>query len=75
MINKANNQPVAADSITLEGANGEAEYFEVAEGTKIRPKQGLHAGTYTEAVRIAYNGDAESEVTCKCSVTIKKPTC
>ena len=26
----------------------------------------------TEAVRIAYNGDAESEVTCKCSVTIKK---
>lgn len=34
MINKANNQPVAADSITLEGANGEAEYFEVAEGTK-----------------------------------------
>lgn len=72
LINKANNQPVAADSITLEGANGEAEYFEVAEGTKIRPKQGLHAGTYTEAVRIAYNGDAESEVTCKCSVTIKK---
>jgi len=44
LINKANNQPVAADSITLEGANGEAEYFEVAEGTKIRPKQGLHAG-------------------------------
>jgi len=72
LINKANNQPVAADSITLEGANGKAEYFEVADGTKIRPKQGLHAGTYTEVVRIAYNGDAESEVTCKCSVTIKK---
>lgn len=72
LINKANNQPVAADSISLEGADGQAQYFEVVDGTKIQPKKGLHVGTYTEAIRVVYNGEAESEITCKCSVTVKK---
>ncbi len=72
LTNKNNNQPVAVDSISIEGINGAAQYFEVVDGTKVRPKQGLHVGTYTEVVRISYNGEAESEVTCQCSVTVKK---
>lgn len=72
LMDKNNNQPVAVDSISIEGINGPAQYFEVVDGTKVRPKQGLHVGPYTEVVRISYNGEAESEVTCQCSVTIKK---
>lgn len=72
MTNKADGQLVAADSLELELAEGTDSNFEVVDGNKVRPKQGLHAGSYTEVVRIYYNGEAESTTTCKCSVTVDK---
>ncbi len=72
MINKADGQPVAADSLELELAEGADSSFEIVDGTKVRPRQGLHVGSYTEAIRIYYNGEAESTTTCKCKVTVKK---
>lgn len=72
MINKADGQPVAPDSLELELAAGADSSFEIVDGTKVRPRQGLHAGSYTEAIRIYYNGEAESTTTCKCKVTVKK---
>lgn len=72
MTNKADGQPVAVDSLELELADGTDADFEIVDGIKIRPKQGLHVGTYTAKVRIYYNGEAESTTTCKCSVTVKQ---
>lgn len=71
MRNKADNQPVTADSLELELAEGAKSSFEIVDGTKVRPKQKLHVGTYTEVVRIYYNGEAESTTVCRCTVTIK----
>lgn len=72
MRNKADSQPVAADSLELELAEGAKSSFEIVDGTKVRPKQGLHVGTYTEVVRIYYNGEAESTTVCRCTVTVKQ---
>lgn len=72
LTNKADGQPVAVDSLELELAEGTDADFEIVDGTKIRPKQGLHVGTYTAKLRIYYNGEAESTTTCKCTVTVKQ---
>lgn len=72
MRNKADGQPVVADSLELELAEGKQSSFEIVDGTKVRPKQGLHVGTYTETVRIYYNGEAESTTVCRCTLDVKK---
>lgn len=73
MRNKADGKPVVADSIELELAEGAESSFELVDDkTKVRPKQGLHVGTYTEAVRIYYNGEAESTTVCRCTLTVEK---
>lgn len=71
MTNKADGKPVVVDGLELELAEGAESFFEIVDGTKVRPKQRLHVGTYTGAVRIYYNGEAESTTLCRCTVTVQ----
>lgn len=71
MTNKEDGKPVVVDGLELELEERAENFFEIVDGTKIRPKQRLHVGTYTGAVRIYYNGEAESTTVCKCTVTVQ----
>lgn len=71
MTNKADGKPVVVDGLELELEERAENFFEIVDGTKIRPKQRLHVGTYTGAVRIYYNGEAESTTVCNCTVTVQ----
>lgn len=71
MTNEADGKPVVVDGIELELEERAENFFEIVDGTKIRPKQRLHVGTYTGAVRIYYNGEAESTTVCNCKVTVQ----
>lgn len=72
MTNKADGKPVVVDGLELELEERAENFFEIVDGTKIRPKQRLHVGTYTGAVRIYYNGEAESTTVCNCTVTVQQ---
>lgn len=71
MTNKEDGKPVVVDGLELELEERAENFFEIVDGTKIRPKQRLHVGTYTGAVRIYYNGEAESTTVCNCTVTVQ----
>lgn len=71
MTNKADGKPVVVDDLEFELEERAENFFEIVDGTKIRPKQRLHVGTYTGAVRIYYNGEAESTTVCNCTVTVQ----
>lgn len=66
---KGTQDKVSVDSIEIEAGDA----FEIVPKTNtVRPKQGLHTGTYEAVLRIYYNGEQESTTTCRCYVTVKQ---
>lgn len=60
---------VPVDSIKIETGD---DFEVVPDSNMIRPKQGLHTGTYSAVVRVYYNGENKATTTCRCTVTVKK---
>lgn len=68
---KDTQEKVNVDLVEIEAGDA----FEIVKGSnKIRPKSGLHAGTYEAVLRIYYNGEEEATSTCRCAVTVKPAT-
>lgn len=59
---------VSVNSVEIEAGDA----FEVVRGSNtVKPKNGLHAGTYEAVLRIYYNGEEEATSTCRCTLTVK----
>ncbi len=54
----------------LETEGTDYEAFSVVDGTKIKPANRLHAGSYTAKVRVHYNED--SSISSTCSIKVEK---
>ena len=64
-----NGEPVSSiQNVKVEVGN---QYFEVVNN-RVRPVTGLHAGEYSAAIRVDYNGEAESTMTFRCDLTVDK---
>lgn len=64
------NDPNITGIEILQEEGTDAEAFVVVDGTKIKPVNRLHAGSYTAQVRINYNEN--SSILSTCSIQVKK---
>ena len=73
ILSRADGTKVPVDSLEIKTGDASFEVASVSGSnnkTGVRPKSGLHAGTYEAAIRV--NWEEESTMTFRCSLTVEK---